>query len=516
MAPRDQFPHLDDRKVLDIEELSAALEQMRADGLTIVHCHGVFDLVHPGHILHLEAARREGDVLVVSITADHFVNKGPGRPVFNAQLRAETLAALQSVRFVTINEAPDATRLIARIKPDVYVKGSDYVDEETDVTGKISEETNAVEKGGGRVHFTNEMTMSSSELLNQHFDVFTPETRGWLSQIKAGFSGGEIETSLDKVRDCKVLVVGEAIIDEYYFCEGLGKSAKDPILAFKYCSQETYIGGSLGVANHLSGICDNVGIVSLVGDSDNRTQFIRERLHPNVNFYPFGRTGAPTIHKRRYVDNHTGGKVFELYTLEDTPLDATSEEKLIGVLDGAIDDYDLVVVTDYGHGMMTPRVIEFLQGRAKFLAVNTQANAGNRGFNTISKYPKADYACLNGGEVQLDMRTRQGNFRDMVTKLAARMDCSKFTVTLGQLGSLHYDPDSGFVEAPALAIRIADRVGAGDAVLSITSPLVATGAPWELVAFLANLAGAQAVAELGTSRAIDRASLIKHAQSILK
>jgi rfaE bifunctional protein kinase chain/domain/rfaE bifunctional protein nucleotidyltransferase chain/domain len=503
-------------KIYRLEQLSDIIAQLKVDGKKIIHCHGVFDLVHPGHIRHLESASKLGDVLVVTITTDRHVNKGPGKPVFNSQLRAETLSALECVKFVAVNEMPTAVNAILSIKPDLYVKGPDYSDAESDVTGMIKEEASTVESVGGKIHLTDDMTMSSSELLNTHFNVFDPATQEWLNDLKSKYTSVEIKGYLNNIQNLNILVVGEAIIDEYYFCEGLGKTAKDPILAFKYNSQESYIGGSLAVANHLSGICANVGIISMIGEKDHRMEFINERLHPNVTFYPVGRPGAPTIHKRRYVDTHTGGKVFELYTVEDSSLDNNSETQLIDQLKKTIKDYDLVVVPDYGHGMMTQKIIEYVSKNAPFMAVNTQANAGNRGFNTISRYPKADYVCLNGGEIQLEMRMRQSSFEDMVTEISNRFDCPKYTITLGQAGTLHFDDVLGFTKGPALAVRITDRVGAGDAVLSVTAPLVFKNTPWDIVAFLSNLAGAEAVAELGTSKSVNRATLSKHIDSILK
>ena len=503
-------------KIVGLAELGEIVNVLRNKGQTIVQCHGVFDLMHPGHIRHLEAASRLGDVLVVTVTADRFVNKGPGRPVFTAQLRAETLASLECVRYVAINNTANAVEAISTIRPNVYVKGSDYIDASKDVTGAISIEHGAVEAHGGRVHFTDEPAMSSSQLINSHFDVYPPDTRAWLASIKNRHPIDEITNWLDRVRDSRVLVIGEAIIDEYVFCEGLGKSAKDPILAFKFASQETYVGGSIAVANHLGGLCDNVDIVSLVGDSDDRIDFIRRHLHGNVKFHPLGRHGAPTIHKRRYIDSHTGSKLFELYTLDDAPIDRSTENKLLGFLKSRIEEYDLVIVADYGHGMMSGPIIDLVTKKSKFLAVNTQVNAGNRGFHTISRYPRADYVCLNGGEVQMEMRVRTSDYRKMIKDICQRVQAKKVTVTLGQRGTLHYDAQNGFVEAPALAIRVTDRVGAGDAVLATTSPLVQHSAPWDIVALYANLAGAEVVAELGTSRSVDRASLIKHVSAMLK
>ncbi len=114
------------RKIMSLEELKHTIAAHKKNRKKIVHCHGVFDLIHPGHIRHLAAAKKEGDILVVTVTADPFVRKGPGRPVFNEHLRAETLATMSLVDYVAVNHAPTAVNCIRLLKPDVYVKGQDY------------------------------------------------------------------------------------------------------------------------------------------------------------------------------------------------------------------------------------------------------------------------------------------------------------------------------------------------------------------------------------------------------
>src|SRR6266478_1445448 len=113
-------------KILTVDELATRANRFRASGLVVVQAHGTFDLLHLGHVRHLEAARALGDVLVVTLTADRFVNKGPGRPVFTESLRAEMVAALHFVTYVAVAEAPDAVSAIDAIRPKVYVKGQDY------------------------------------------------------------------------------------------------------------------------------------------------------------------------------------------------------------------------------------------------------------------------------------------------------------------------------------------------------------------------------------------------------
>src|SRR6516225_11826995 len=171
-------------KIRTLAEVAVACEQSRRAGQTVVQAHGTFDLLHLGHVRHLEAARKLGDVLIVTITADRFVNKGPGRPVFGAEMRAEMLATLEYVDWVAINDAADAASAIERIRPSIYVKGQDYRYPEGDITGKITLERRVVEAHGGRMHFTDEVTFSSSELINRYLNVFEPHIRDHLDTLR--------------------------------------------------------------------------------------------------------------------------------------------------------------------------------------------------------------------------------------------------------------------------------------------------------------------------------------------
>lgn len=505
-------------KVLPLAELAKVLARKKAQGKTIVHCHGVFDVVHPGHIRHFKLARREGDLLVVTLTPDGYVNKGPGRPFFNQHLRAESLAALECVDYVAINEWPTAVETITLLQPDVYVKGREYATPAQDLTGKIVEEEAAIRAVGGRIHFTDDITFSSSQLINDYFTIFPPKTEQWLRNFRKRYTADEVLGFLGRITNLKALVVGEAIIDEYVFCDGLGKSTKDPVLAFRYRSTEAYAGGSLAVANHLAGFCEDVGLVTALGEVDRQEEFVRRTLRPAVRPHFVTWRGVPTIHKRRFVDTHTNARMFELYLMQDDPLPSEEEHDVLAALRQCVSDYDVVVVADYGHGLLTPSMIQHLCGHAHFLAVNTQANAGNRGFNTISKYPRADYVCLTGHEIALETRMRHADWHELTIEVSKRINCPRFTVTQGPSGTLHYEPagTGGFAEVPALASKVEDRVGAGDAVLAVTSLLVAQQAPWDVVGFIGNIAGAQMVADLGNRVTIDKASIAKSIVSLMK
>lgn len=181
-------------KIKSLDELSDIIQALKRDGNTIVQCHGVFDLLHPGHILHFEAAKREGDILVVTVTRDEHVDKGPGRPVFNQRIRTESIASLQCVDFVALNEWPTAVETIKKLKPDVYVKGSEYA--KADMTGRIYAEAEAVKSIGGRVHFTDEPTFSSSQLLNAYFHVYPEEADAFLKEFRRNYSSEKIKLEI--------------------------------------------------------------------------------------------------------------------------------------------------------------------------------------------------------------------------------------------------------------------------------------------------------------------------------
>ena len=115
----------EDKKIVLLDDLGTILKAINSNK-KIVHCHGVFDLMHPGHIKHLKAAKSFGDILVVTVTPDEFVNKGPGRPVYNQNDRIESLAGLSFVDFVALNKWPEARQAIRMLRPHIFVKGQDY------------------------------------------------------------------------------------------------------------------------------------------------------------------------------------------------------------------------------------------------------------------------------------------------------------------------------------------------------------------------------------------------------
>jgi rfaE bifunctional protein nucleotidyltransferase chain/domain len=502
-------------KILPLDILAKEVSRLKGSDKKVVMCHGVFDLLHIGHIRHFENAKQNGDVLVVTLTPDQFVNKGTNRPAFTGSLRAEALAALDVVDYVAINKWPTAVETLRLIHPDVYCKGGEYRRDQVDAESNMQPELTLAESLGIRVEFTGGLVSSSSQLINRHLSPFSAETDNWLEGFRQRYSVEEMVDYIEKICSLKVLVIGEPIIDEYVFCNSIGKSTKDPVLACKHISTEAFAGGSLAVANHLADFCD-VSLIGFLGEFERREDFIRGELASNIKAHFITKHGAPTIHKRRFVDLYSQSKLLEVYIMDDHPLAIEDNRSLLEEIDKVVSDYDVVIAVDYGHGMLLDSSIDLLCNKANFLAVNTQSNAGNRGFNPISKYRRADYVCLANHEIEIETRMRDGDIGDLLMEVSRRIDCENFTVTLGKKGSLHYNTESGFSEVPAFATNIVDRVGAGDAVLALTSLLVSQKVPWDVVGLVGNVAGAELVAELGNRVPINKISLVKHIVSLIK
>lgn len=503
------------KKILEPSALGERLAELRAQGRRIVHAHGVFDLLHIGHIRHLQEARSFGDVLVVSLTEDRHVNKGPDRPAFTESLRAEAIAALGDVDFVTISRFPSAVEMIAIVRPHVYVKGPDYRQPVDDVTGGIVREEEAVRNAGGEIRITNDITFSSSSLINRYLPAYSSDVQAYLDDLRLRYSARDMRGFLDRLAKMRVVVVGEPIIDEYVYCDQLGKSAKEPVLAMRYSSSELFAGGSLAVANHLADFCASVELVTCVGSHDGQERFIRSNLKPNVRLNFVYKTGSPTIVKRRYVEATILSKLFEVYFINDTPLEANDEREYASLLEARTRDTDAIVVCDFGHGLVTPAIKRQLGESGKFLAVNTQINAANIRFHAISSYPRADYICINEGELRLDARDRVAPLDSLVRELTKKLRCDRVLVTRGSNGVMYF-ADGNAYQCPAFATRVVDRIGSGDAVLALSAVAVAAGVPSDAVAFIANVIGAQKVQVVGNRASVEKIATAKFIEALLK
>ncbi|MDX1906045.1 MAG: PfkB family carbohydrate kinase [Bacteroidia bacterium] len=505
----------DHSKIVEITELAHIVSALRAEGRTVAHCHGCFDLVHLGHIKHFEAAHRAADVLIVTLTPDRYVNKGPGRPAFNEEMRLEMIAALEVVDYVALNLWPTAVETLHLLKPTYYVKGQEYKNFEEDLTGNIGKEVDAVRAGGGDIYFTEEVVFSSSKLINAHFSALDPSAQDYMQRIRQEYPAGEIVGLIDSLRDIRVLVVGDTIIDEYHYVRSLGKSSKSPTLSTKFLREDAFAGGVLAIANHLNQFAGKVHMVTCLGRENDHMEVIQPKLGVDIDTTFFYREDGPTPTKRRYISEYLNAKIFEVTFMNDENLPASLEEDIIRHLEALIPEVDMVLIADFGHGLITPRIRTFLEQADVFVAVNAQTNSNNYGYNYITKYRDVDYISIDENEIRLPFGDKYGNLESLTERLGAETRCPSITITLGQKGAMYYR-DGAFFKAPGLSTTVVDSVGAGDAVLSVTALCAYKACPPELIPFIGNCTGALAVTILGNERPVNKVELTKMISHLLK
>ena len=272
-----------------------------------------------------------------------------------------------------------------------------------------------------------------------------------------------LEEILSAASTKRVLFIGEEITDVYHYGKALMRPSKEPIICMERRDSEHFHGGVIASAKHAESFCELVHIVS-----------------------------THRVIKERFIEHAHTRKLFELYSG-----DGSLERPVIPPLDY----YDVVVVNDYGHGMMTPDMIAHVITEAKFLAVNVQSNAGNYGYNLATKYPQADYLCLDEQEARLATQNKDGPIIDSVEELACI--APRVAVTLGREGSI----GTGGVRVPAYQGDTVDTMGAGDAFFAITS-LIAQEADMASLLRIGNAAGKLKAQIVGHRKQVTKDALI--------
>lgn len=507
-------------KTLDYLELRDEFQTIRDSGKKIIHCHGVFDLLHPGHITHLQQAKAMGDVLVVSITSARYVNKGPDRPYFNDETRLNTVAALEMVDYVVLSDYPTAIEVISAVKPDYYIKGMEYRDINNDVTGEIKNEIDEVEKYGGQVRYTEGQVFSSTKLINNNFSSYTDTTKCYLENISRQYPFEVVRDMIESFKDLKVLVIGDVIIDEYVFCDVKGLMSKDRAYSALYKREDQYLGGVLAVANHISSFVDNVTVLSIIGDETKLHSKILNDLANKMHFNFITDSNFKTSVKRRYIEKHgmrdEYNKLFSMnFLMDDDEIKGYDRKLFHANLEECIENFDIVIVTDYGHGIMDGRAIEIVEKRAKYLAVNAQTNSTNYGINLITRYNRADTFTLDQREIGLAFSTNSKDYNELMLALREKLSGKNAWLTLGSEGCVGINELKKIDKAPALTLEVKDTIGAGDAFYAITSLCAVKGLPLEIGSLLGNMAGAIAANVIGNSKEIDKVSYLKYLKTIL-
>jgi len=470
-----------DYKFVPFEELPAL--RARHHDKKIVQCHGAFDLVHMGHLIHFEEAKSFGDLLVVTITGDQYITKKRSI-TFPEEYRARQVAALEVVDYVALVPEPTALQAIDALRPDVYVKGPEYANLLLDKSRSIFHETQLLDSYGGSILFTSGETFSSTKL--SHFLLSSPEAAQDSPLLRnekvlfkdisgLGFTLEQLKLFLAQVHQLRVCVIGEAIVDEWVDMSLTNLSTQSRCVAGVEAARVRQIGGAGIIARHLAGFVSQVDCFSnRIAAAFPERVALRE-LSPSE------------LLETRFVDRANGHPLFKS---KSPGLSAIDDDAL-----PRFDDYDVVLIADYGHGLLTAAPINDRIAAAEraFVGAMAQVNSSNYGYNLPLKYTGADYYSLNRTEAELCLHERNLALPELVDHAARALGCRALSVTDGADGAMTRIGCERFA-VPSLSASIVDTVGCGDAFFALSAVAAAVDTPAPVVALVGSI-GAAAMAQ---------------------
>lgn len=509
-------------KILSHAELLERRRGAQAMGLSVVQCHGCFDIVHPGHVRHLRQAKSHADILLVSITGDSAFTKrraanrggaaGSGGAFIPEDLRAENLAELDCVDWVYIDQRSTAAELLDEVRPDIYIKGREY---EHNRDPRFAQERACVERHGGRVVFSSgDVVFSSTALiaaLERTADPFHTRLAQLLSEPE--LSGPALTSAIGAFRGQRVLVVGEVIRDVYVLCDRPEVASESPVLTLRPLERRTYDGGAAVIARHLAALGARPTL--LTGLPDLACEELRRRLTPEgieVHSVP---TDTPMPEKHRFLVGSQ--KVMKLNQLEPFVLDAHRQDALIDAASrlarpraGAA-PFAAAIVADFGNGLLTPavlsRLLSVLRPQVPFLSGDV---SGRRG--SLLSLHGLDLLCPSEVEAREALHLYDESIPGVAWELLSRTSGAQVLLTLGGDGLIAFDrlPEPPAEAAadpyrsrlrgqhiPALSGHPVDPLGCGDALLATATLARATGASLLAAGFLGSLAAACEAQRLG-------------------
>ncbi len=501
--------------ILSKNSLKKEIAKLRRKGKKIVLVHGVFDLVHLGHIYYFQEAKSYGDILIVSITSDKFVNKGLNKPYFQERERLKFLSQLSLIDFVYCNDAKDASGIINLIKPNFYIKGPDYKKKIGDEAGNLGTELMAIKKVKGKFLTTSNVQYSSTNIINEKLNYFNSDDSNWLKKIKKDSAKKsylvEFNKVLEKLKKQKVLIIGEIIFDEYNYVDPLGKPSKENILSVNFKNKETFFGGCLPVVKNLSNIYKNLTLLSIYNKKTNLDKVSKFLKQDKIKLNLIRKKDYLDIFKRRFLNKKNLSKIFEVYNFKNKDF---FDDRLYNYLKKNLRSFDKVIVCDFGHGLINEKITKLLSSKSKFLCANIQTNSGNRGFNLFDKYKKLDFLCIDEPELRLGVKDKDNKVEDIIKNLSVKK-YKNAMITRGVDG-LNFKKDNNITFVPALSTKPLDTIGAGDAAYSYASIFINNTNNSNLISLVAAIAGALKVQIVGHRDFIKIEDIFRSLRSLLK
>ena len=289
-----------------------------------------------------------------------------------------------------------------------------------------------------------------------------------------------------------------------------GVLSRIPFLVLKQKFTKDYLGGAAAVCKQVSEFSESVSFLTMIGQNKTYQDFIKKNLSKRVKINFVFKKNSPTIVKKRYVDESSNSKTLGVYDLDDKNLESKNETQVLRYLIKNLNKFDLVIISDYGHGFITDKISKLISLKSKKVVINAQVNANNQGQHTLEKYKKSLCVIINESEMRSELRDKDGDIKFLIKKLSKKINTSLILTTMGREGSILFDcKKEKFYHCPAFANSVVDKVGAGDAMLSSFSMINFKNEDPELSLFLSSLVAANTVKEFGNDRVIKVKELVK-------
>jgi bifunctional ADP-heptose synthase (sugar kinase/adenylyltransferase) len=441
--------------------------------------------------------------LIVSITADEFIKKGPRQPMFSSQDRAETLLAIDYVDHVYVSNSSTGENSINLFKPNFYIKGIDYIDKKKNYN--LLKEKKACAKNGTKLFFTKTEKYSSTKIINDIFNKYSAEKISIIKKIKKKYSFEDISKIFELAKTKTYALTGEPIFDEFRFIDVIGTATKSPIVTSNYRRKEVHLCGSLAGAAMLSEFVKKVFYLLPINKKIKINKF-------NLNVKKiFFNTNFEIPKKIRYLTEARKNKIFQNNYIKDFKPNKDSYEMYLKKIDFFQKRYPFIML-DFGIGLFDESIKSKIL-KSKFF-LNVQTNSNNYGFNYFSKYKKFSYLSINLKEFELNFSKKIGNYNE-IKNFIHLMPSFPFSVTLGSGGSVFVNKTKKIIYCPSFFSNTIDTTGCGDAYLIITSILVNLGFDDEIVPFIGNCYAGLHSQNFGNSKFPTQNELLNFLKSIL-
>ena len=462
-------------------------------------CHGVFDIIHSGHIEYFKEAKKMCDTLIVSVTNDNFVNKSKYQPYNKIKKRLNVLSSISFIDYLIVSDAETAIKNICKIQPDLYIKGKDYVNETNNIN--LLKETKAVEKFKGKLVFTKSSLMSSSKILNNKLMNWNKNQKNILKIISKNNLYSELLESLLKISKKEFNVIGETIVDEYIFVDSIGITSKDPALSFLQNKTKKIVGGVTAVAKILSEFSKKVNLFTY-----GNKNYLKSELKKYKNIEIINLDPKKKIQKKsRIINRNRSEKIIQITNFEKNKTHENDTEKYIKKLSNK--NLSNLIICDYGIDLLDKRLIKFLEKRAPDLNLNVQTNSLNLGYNLFTKYQKYKYLSLDKREWSLGLGKINLTKKD-VSFFASKNSQRFFSFTNGKQGSVLFHKKRNY-ESNVLAENLLDTTGCGDAFFVISSILINSKMNLNFIPILSNIYAGLHGNFLGNEKIVSKEEYLK-------